>query len=622
MLNNITKYKKVLRKEEKMENSSRLVKYICASGILLSSLTGCNEDSAQTEESGESNGGLYEPGTYTGESEGHGGEMSVEVTVDENEIVSIEVKEHNDSSGISDTPIERIPSEVVETQSLDVDAVSGATASSLAILAAIEDALVQAGGDLALLKNGQESDGDPLEENELHTEVVVIGGGGAGLAAALSAEEHGSEVILLEKMAALGGSTALSGGGISAPESRFQEERGIEDSKEDWMELWEERQATSNPDSEYPDYEFVEAFMDEAVVTTEWLVDYVGHEYERVEGFGQDPEERIHFPETIEDVSGGTMLVQNMEEALEDKNIEVRTETEALELLTDDEGEVIGVVAESQDERLSIFAENVIIAAGGFAQNEELLEQYIPEAAGSSELSMAASGSQGDGILMAEEVGADLHAEPWVMGSGIATKIEGTSSLGMDWTKMYVNENGERFMNEETHYAVATNDILEQEQPWIVLDSSELNADIVAILESELGNEEIAKADDFESLAEEMDIPVEQFVETMETYNNSAETGEDEMGKSPDYLIPVTEAPYYAIKAYPRTMGTFAGLQTNEHYQVLDEEGNVINRLYATGESANKAIYNQVYMSGSAVQFAITSGRLAGEHAAETIEAE
>src|SRR5699024_9559832 len=105
---------------------------------------------------------------------------------------------------------------------------------------------------------------------------------------------------------------ALSGGGISATGTKFQEELGIEDTKESWMELWRERQDVSNSDGMYPDYDFVDMFMDEAVITTEWLADYLGHEYGSVTGFGLDPVERIHFPEQVEGTQGGTVLTQNM----------------------------------------------------------------------------------------------------------------------------------------------------------------------------------------------------------------------------------------------------------------------------------------------------------------------
>lgn len=567
-------------------------------------------------------GAVYEAGTYTGVSEGHGGELKVEVTFNESTIESVEVIQHNESAGISDAPLDRLPGLIVETQSLGMDVVSGASLTSLAIIAAVEDAVLQAGGDLSALKSSGEANSDELKEVEMHTDVVVIGGGGAGLAVALSAEQHGVEVVLLEKLASLGGSTRLSGGGISATGTRFQKELGIEDSKEAWMELWVERQETSNPDSQYPDYDVLSKFMDEAVITTEWMVDYVGHSYGNIMGFGLDPVERIHFPVSKEGVGGGTILIDNMVAALEDKNIEVLMETEAIELLTDENGEVIGVVAEGEDYRTTVYADQVIIAAGGFAKNEELLKRFIPEVEGSSELSAAAAGSEGDGILMAEEVGADLYEEPWVIGLGVATQIDGTASLGMDWTKVYVNEKGERFTNEEMHYSIATNEIIGQETPWLILDSTEANADIVKVLEANVDSEEVASEDSFEALAEDMGVPVESLVETMDTFNAGVESGEDAMGKNPEYLVAVESAPYYAIKLYPYTMGTFAGVKTNENFQVLDEEGNVIENLYSTGESSNKIIYNQVYMSGSAVQFAPTSGRIAGQHAAEAVDGE
>jgi succinate dehydrogenase/fumarate reductase flavoprotein subunit len=112
-----------------------------------------------------------------------------------------------------------------------------------------------------------EDEGEQEAEKVLTTDVVVVGAGGTGLAAAASAHDNGAEVIVLEKLAFTGGSTALSGGGISATGTKFQKAEGIEDSKDSWMELWKERQATSNPDGMYPDYEFVDMFMDEAVIT-------------------------------------------------------------------------------------------------------------------------------------------------------------------------------------------------------------------------------------------------------------------------------------------------------------------------------------------------------------------
>ncbi|HHW92489.1 MAG TPA: FAD-dependent oxidoreductase [Firmicutes bacterium] len=461
-----------------------------------------------------------------------------------------------------------------------------------------------------------EDEGEQEAEKVLTTDVVVVGAGGTGLAAAASAHDNGAEVIVLEKLAFTGGSTALSGGGISATGTKFQKAEGIEDSKDSWMELWKERQATSNPDGMYPDYEFVDMFMDEAVITTEWLADNIGHKYARIEGFGLDPVRRIHFP-----ANGGREVIQNLENYLKEKGVEILTETPAKELRTDDDGDVIGVVAEGPDgEKIVIEAKKVILATGGFARNEDLLARFVPEAKGTSELTVAAAGSTGDGILMAEKVGAVLYEEPWIIGMGIGTRIEGTGAIGMDWTKLYVNGEGKRFANEQMHYAIATNKIIEEDVVWVVLDSAEANADIIASLEKAMPTDEVAKAESFAELAEAMDVPVDNFVATVEEYNQGAKTGKDAMGKEPEHVVAVEKAPFYAVKAYPKTMGTFGGVKTDEHFRVLREDGSVINNLYAGGECANKILYNQVYISGSAVQFALTSGRIAGEHAAKNLD--
>lgn len=333
-----------------------------------------------------------------------------------------------------------------------------------------------------------------------------------------------------------------------------------------------------------------------------------------------DPVSRIHFPKAEEgERVSGSILIEIIEEFLQNQGIDILTETPANELMTDEEGNVVGVIARNNNGKVIIHAKKVILAAGGYAKNEELLEKFIPQAAGTSELSYASAGSTGDGIIMAEEVGAALYEEQWVIGVGIDSKIPRTG-IAMDWTKVYVNGEGERFTNEQIHYAVATNELIEQDTTWLIFDSGEVNVDLIAILESAMPTEEVVKANSFEVLSEAMGVPAEKLIKTMSTYNEGTKTGNDVMGKEKEFLIPVEEAPYYALKVYPKTMGTFGGVKIDENCRVLREDGSIINNLYAGGETANKMIYNRVYMSGSSVQYALTSGRLAGEHAAQNLE--
>jgi len=138
----------------------------------------------------------------------------------------------------------------------------------------------------------------------------------------------------------------------------------------------------------------------------------------------------------------------------------------------------------------------------------------------------------------------------------------------------------------------------------------------VEALEAGLETGQVAKGDSFEALAEQMGVSADAFVKTMSDYNQSAQTGTDALGKEAAYLLAYDSAPYYAVRLYPLTMGTFGGVKINGNYQVVREDGGVIPNLFAAGENANRLLYNQVYMSGSAVQYALTSGRIAGEQAA------
>ena len=577
--------------------------------VMVVSMVACSK----TEDtSGED--GIYKPGTYVGTGTGHNGDVKVEVKFDADKITAVKVLEHEETENLASTPIERIPEEIIKGQTLNVDTVTGATFTSNAILEAVEDAVLQAGGDVETLKVASENDDDEKVETEMTTDVVVVGAGGTGLAAAASAHENGADVIVLEKLPMTGGSTALSGGAISAPGSRFQKELGIEDSKESWLELWKMRQASKEGDK-YPDYDKVDKFIDESVVTTHWMTDYIGLEFLSVDGFGFDPVKRLHTPE-----NGGTGITTSIEQFLGKEGIEVLTETPATELLTDEDGNVVGVIAEGPEGKITIHAKKVILASGGFAKNEELLERLVPEMKGTAELSAASAGSTGDGIIMAVNVGAALYDENWIIGLGFTSLVPELRILDWDSTKILVNEKGNRFMNESSHYAIVTNGVADQEEVWTVIDSSENNSAVVDIIKAQMPNDEIAEGETIEDLAKAMGVDPSNLETTIKSFNEGVKSGKDEFDKPESMLVSVEEGPFYGFKVKHRTMGTFGGVKTDDNFRVLREDGTVINNLYAGGECTNKALYNDVYMTGSSVQFALTSGRIAGADAANSLD--
>lgn len=594
-----------------MFKNSKKIFVLILSLVLAVSMIACGNKTEDT--SGEA--GIYKPGTYVGTGKGHNGDVKVEVKFDADKIAAVKVLENEETENIASTPIERIPEEIVNGQTLNVDTVTGATYTSNAILEAVEDAVIQAGGDVEGLKAATGKEEGEVVEKEMTTDVVVIGAGGTGLAAAASAHENGAEVIVLEKLPMTGGSTALSGGAISAPGSRFQKELGIEDSKEAWVELWRERQASETP-AKYPDYNLVDKFIDQAVITTHWMTDYIGLEFESVDGFGFDPVRRLHTPK-----NGGTGITTSIEQFLGKEGIEVLTETPATELITDGDGNVVGVIAAGpKGEKITINAKKVILASGGFAKNEELLERLVPEMKGTSELSAASAGSTGDGIMMAESVGAALYDENWTIGLGFTSLVPELRILDWDSTKILVNEKGNRFMNESSHYAIVTNTVANEELAWMVIDSNENNAKATEAIKSKMPNDEIVSGDTIEDLASAMGVDPSTLTNTINSFNEGVKTGKDAFNKPETMLVSVEKGPFYAFKVYPRTMGTFAGVKTDDKYRVLREDGSIINNLYAGGECTNKPLYNRVYMTGSSVQFALTSGRIAGEDAAKSLE--
>ena len=297
--------------------------------------------------------------------------------------------------------------------------------------------------------------------------------------------------------------------------------------------------------------------------------------------------------------------------------VEIITGTEATKLLTN-EGVVVGIKANSDEVNYTINAHSVIIATGGFDHNSDMMAEYSPELAGT--FAISSPGNTGDGIKMAEAVGAATEYTGGVIGFKIIdmTKhyIEGANLLG--WTgELGVTDQGIRFGHEGADYPVFCTSLINAqkngaEKFFLILDSaSPMSALAEMAIASNLG----VKADTLEELASAAGINSEALIETVNTYNGHADAGEaDEFGKA-GYAT-VKEGPFYAVEIKPATLGTMGGLVTNDKAQVLNAEGNPIEGLYAAGEVTNSAFFYKEYpASGSSISISTTFGIIAGEQA-------
>ncbi|BBF43518.1 fumarate reductase flavoprotein subunit [Lachnospiraceae bacterium KM106-2] len=613
----------------------------------------------------------FKEGTYTGSGTGKNGAVKVEVEFAKDSIKNVKVTEQKETEGIADPAIEKIPTKIVDSQSLAVDVVSGATITSNAIIDAVTDCVKQAGGDVDALKSASSASADTNKVEEAEADVVVVGAGAAGSSAALSALQSGKKVILLEKTAQPMGAGTLAGG-MFAADSKLQKEAGEEVSKE-W--LYEEYKKASEG---YMNSLLVRNIINESGKTVDWLMEN-GMKLNLVDSGSGGAYAHQGMPSTLHGYAeGGTVAITNLVETFKKAGGDVRWSTPASELITKD-GKVTGVKAKKEDgTTLSINAKAVVIATGGYGGNEEMLKEYQGENYTMGEVQQ----NTGDGLNMAWSAGADkLGTETmhyfWetFTGDQIGKLSE---KLGDDWfsltnwtmfPNLRVNSQGKRFGDETnvTLYSVHGAEIAMQpgQVEYVIVDSATLDKvakkgtyvledqfkkwvgdeqfymefnepnstddyykeqhtprDYAKIFDSVLDSGVVFKGDSIEDLAKQMNVDASELKKSVKQYNNAIKTGKDEQFfADTKRLIEVKEGPYYAIKFCARNLSTLGGIRINENMQVVDKDANVIEGLYAAGADAG-GMYGKAYVDfeGGTLGFAYTSGRLAGINASKNIK--
>ena len=551
--------------------------------------------------------GSYTPGTYTGVGAGRNGDITVEVTVNENTIQAIQIVRHDETPGISDGAIADIPAAIVATQSLGVDSVSGATVSSEGIVAAVADAIAKAGGDVDALKNVAIAAGEHSSK-ELTADVVVVGGGGAGMTAAVRLAEQGKHVILFEKASFLGGAISVSG-------AKLQAENGVtDDSVESMVADFQANGADKNNE------EILTLFAENVGSATDWLVEHCGVGF--AEGLHQLGE-YTHNRE-LAYTGGGAGFAETMRKAVAGSGAEVYLSTKVESLITDDNGAVVGVKAVSTDGNTdyTVSAANVILATGGYGNNKEMLTDEMKSA-----LYYGPATSTGEGIQMAQAVGAQTanmeYGKRYPNGievdTGLAKSTIAGNIAGWTMSAILVNQEGNRVVNEKASNRTILETELQQTggELFLLLDSETFE-----VWKSKLSEAGISESDIEKYLeANGTTTPVFAHGETLEEAAAAAGIDADalgavdvaERGRAEAYLtMPIGDGPYYIIEQKPRFATTMGGLVVNTSMQVLSTGGSPIAGLYAAGENCGQVMGDDS-PSGANNAWAITSGKLAAD---------
>lgn len=577
------------------------------------SLVACNNKPKETDVPNK-----VTDGTYTATVDGHNGPLKLEAVVEGEKIKTIQVVEHQETPNISDLAISSIPERIVAIQGLGVDAISGATVTSNAILAAAAEALKEAGYDVEALK--QVKDTVKKEEDiTLTADVIIIGAGGAGLAAAVSAHQEGASVIVIEKMPKVGGNTIMSGGALNAVDDGSETAKANKDSTElHFQQTYEGGDKKGDP-------ELIRTYVENVWDGVEWLQS-LGMKFEpgtfTVLG-GLWP--RAHKPSD----PVGTGFFNTYQKYIDsNEKIEVLLETKAEQLIVKD-NRVTGVVATGKSgNKVTLNANNaVIIATGGFGANVQMRQEYntIWKDLGENIKSTNHPGATGDGILMAKEVNAELVGMEYIqllpMGDPKTGSLSGNIEKAVE-NRIFVNKEGNRFVDEGARRDVMTAALMEQTDSmlWVILDSHDYPTGDEVNNFNESVNTLIKegrafKGETLEELAAQIKVDPNNLVKAIEEYNKAV-SGEikDPFGRTL-FKDPINQGPFYAAPRIPTVHHTMGGIKINKEAQVIDVNGNVIKGLYAAGEVTG-GIHGANRLGGNALGDILVFGRIAGKNAA------
>lgn len=549
--------------------------------------------------------------TGEGTAQGYGGEVKVTVTIEGKDITKVEVVSDDETPTIGGAAVVQLKEKIEQSNSTDIELVSGATITSEAVLKATDEAIKQTGIDPSTLDK-KEVEGEALELNQ-KADIVIVGAGGAGLTAGIKASEAGKSVIIVEKAGNTGGNTNRATGGMNAAETKYQKEAGIKDTVEQFVE------DTMKGGHDLNNPELVKKMAESSSDAIDWL-DSIGAPLSNVGLAGGATNPRSHRPVDDDNkiIPVGTFLVEKLTKKAMDSGVKIIYNARVDEILMDGD-KVDGVTAQTKEGKLTVNAKAVIVASGGFGGSDELVSKFRPELQGY--VSTNAPEITGDAIAFLEKINADfvdmdaIQTHPTVAqkdGSLVSESLRGDGAI-------LLNKEGQRFTDEMQTRDYVSNKINEQtdKTAWLVVDQKMF--DESNVIQKYVKQGLLTEAKDFKVIAEFIGTDVNSVEETMKKWSSYVDNNKDEefersnLDKYPSNL---SEGPYYIGAVAPGIHHTMGGVKIDTSAKVIDTKGNPINGLFAAGEVTG-GVHGGNRLGGNAVTDIIVFGGVAGESAVE-----
>jgi len=457
------------------------------------------------------------------------------------------------------------------------------------------------------------------------SEVIVIGSGFAGLTAAIECKIKGGQVIVLEKMKAIGGNSIISDGGIAAPNTPEQELIGIKDSAEMMFEdMMKSAEGLSDP-------KITRTICEKASETYQWSKDIVGINYmPRVDIFGGHQVPRCYTPDPF---SGSTIILK-MREKCEAIGIKILCGVSVLSFIQNENKRVIGLNVDSnysldpdhKKELQQIYAsKGVIVASGGYAADVAFRRQahsnIDDEIQTTNKRFTSAEVLQACMDINARTANLDLiQWMPWTTNDEIGYGRGGlfgdyiVSSYGI----LIDTKTGQRFINEQANRKELAEKILHVKDVVGIADERSVLAsgwDLKSALQKGI----IKKHESISDLAAMYKIPEIQLRETLDHYNQTIISKKDEQfNKHIEDWMSTLNAPFYSMRINPKTHYSLGGVVTNVDTQVLDQQGHILQGLYAVGEVTGLT-HGANRLGSCSVTECLVMGRIAGKKVIEGV---
>lgn len=607
-------------------------------------------------------------GKYKVRAKGHGSEsMPMEVTIDGDKIKDIEIDSSGETQGVADEVFHRLPKEIIDHQTLNVDAVSGATISSHGVIDGIAQAINEAGGDAEEWKKREKPATKKAKDEEIDADVVVVGAGGAGLAAAVRSIQHGEKVVILEKYPQIGGNTSRAGGPMNAAEPDWQkkfkalpgEKQTLEELaktpiekidpeyRDDFKELQKQIKEYVDSGADYlfdstllheiqtylggkrvdlkgneihGKYALVHELVTNALNSVKWLAD-LGVKFdetdvtEPVGGLWR----RGHKP--IEPM--GYAYIHILGDWVKDHGVNPYLETRAEDLIIKN-GKVRGVVAKRADgSTLTVHAKAVILTAGGFGANTKMVQKYNTywQKIDDNIATTNSPAITGDGINLGLEAGAALVGMGFIQLMPVSDPKTGELFTGLQTPPanyIMVNQKGKRFVNEFAERDTLAKAAIANGGLFYLIADDKIKETAYNTTQESIDAQVKAgtlfRADTLEDLAKQVGMDPDTLVQTIKTYNEDVDKGEDPEFHKNVFDLKCEVAPFYATPRRPAIHHTMGGLVIDTQAHVLDKNGEEIPGLYSAGENAG-GIHAGNRLGGNSLADIFTFGRIAANTA-------